>query len=429
MSDSPSITRRGLLRGCLAVGAAPLFIPASARGQAGRPAPSERLTVAMIGIGNMGSGHFGYWLGNRETQLLATCDCWENVRNGRRDETNRHYAAATASGTYKGCTAYRDFRDVMQRDDIDLVCIAVPDHWHALIVIEAAKAGKDIYSEKPMSLTLVEADAMVRAVQRHNVVFQLGSQQRSSHEFLFACEMVRSGRIGKIKNINVNVGGPSWPRSFPNQPTPPGLDLDMWLGPAPWSEYNEERMSGNYGGGWRQVRDYSGGGMTDWGNHHYDIAQWGLGRDLSGPVEIIPPNVSPNGKLTMRYDDGITTTHGGGGNGVLFEGEHGIVEVNRGHLRTDPPDLLKVPTQAGEVHLYESRDHHGNFLDCVRTRNKPICDVETGRSTITVCHLGNIAWWLGRTIRWDPVKREILGDPEATRWMDRPRREPWRLEV
>ena len=421
MPESSNLTRRGLLKGVLAAGVAPMFVPASALGKAGRPSPSERLTLAMIGIGNMGSGHINWWLGRGDVQVIATCDVRSTVRDRTKKQVEDRYQQ-------QGCETYNDYRELLARDDLDTVCIAVPDHWHALIAIEAARQGKDIYSEKPMSLTIAEADAMVAAMRRYNRVFQTGSQQRSSKEFLYACEMVRSGRIGKITNVNVNVGGPSGPRAFEAQPVPPELDWNMWLGPAPWAEYNMERSSGNYGGGWRQCRDYSGGGMTDWGAHHFDIAQWGLGRDGSGPVEITPPNLSANGKLMYRYDDGITLTHSGGGNGVLFEGTEGKIEVNRGHLKTWPDDLMKVPTQAGEVQLYRSPGHHEDFLECVRTRRKPICDVAIGASSVTVCHLGNIAWWLGRKLQWDPVQH-VFDDAEANRWIDRPRRAPWVLEV
>jgi len=421
MSESSHLTRRSLLKGVLAAGVAPLFVPASALGKAGRPSPSERLTLAMIGIGNMGGGHLGWWLGRGDVQVIATCDVRSDVRDSTLQRVESKYQQ-------KGCETYNDYRELLAREDLDTVCIAVPDHWHALIAIEAARQGKDIYCEKPMTLTIAEADAMVAAMRRYNRVFQTGSQQRSSREFLFACEMVRSGRIGKITNVNVNVGGPAGPKEYAPEPVPAGLDWDFWLGPAPWAEYNEARASGSYGGGWRQCRDYSGGGMTDWGAHHFDIAQWGLGRDGSGPVDIIPPNVSDNGKLVMRYDDGITLTHGGGGNGVLFEGTEGKIEVNRGHLKTWPADLMDVPTQAGEVQLYRSPGHHEDFLECVRTRRQPICDVAIGASSVTVCHLGNIAWWLGRQLQWDPVKH-VFDDAEANRWIDRPRRAPWVLEV
>lgn len=267
---------------------------------------------------------------------------------------------------------------------------------------------------------------MVEAVRRYGRVFQTGSQQRSSGEFLRACEIVRSGRIGRVHNVNVNVGGPSWPVAFPEQPIPDGFDWDMWLGPAPWAPFNEERSSGNYGGGWRQVRDYSGGMMTDWGAHHFDIAQWGLGMDDSGPVEITPPNVSDNGKLMYRYANGTTLTHQGGGNGVLFEGEDGWVEVNRGHFAVSRPELAE-PIGPTEVTLYHSPGHHEDFLRCVKERRRPITDVAIGAHSATVCHLGNIAWWTGRTIHWNPDTWQIEGDEAAARWLDRPRRAPWRL--
>ncbi|MBN2451095.1 MAG: gfo/Idh/MocA family oxidoreductase, partial [Lentisphaeria bacterium] len=254
-------------------------------------------------------------------------------------------------------------------------------------------------------------------------VFQTGSQQRSSREFRFACEMVRNGRIGALTHINVNVGGPSESCHLPAEPVPEGMDWDLWLGPAPWRPYHSAIHPFN----WRNYRDYSGGQMTDWGAHHFDIAQWAMGMDESGPTRIIPPDGRDTTKLTYLYENGVVVTHGGGSNGVLFTGAEGRVEVNRGYLQTWPESLKDTPTQAGEVHLYDSRDHRGNFLDCIRTRRRPICDVEIGCRSVTVCHLGNIAYWLKRPLRWDPGTEQIQGDAEASRWLDRPKRAPWVL--
>jgi predicted dehydrogenase len=235
--------------------------------------------------------------------------------------------------------------------------------------------------------------------------------------------MVRSGRIGRLLTINANVGGPSGDCYLPAEPVPDGLDWELWLGPAPWRPYNKGLHPFN----WRSYRDYSGGGMTDWGAHHFDIAQWALGMDESGPIEIRPPDGKDYPKLTYTYASGVTLTHGGGSNGVLFTGTEGKIEVNRGYLKTWPEELAKLPTQPGEVHLYQSRSHHGNFVDCVRTRRRPVCDVEVGCRSVTVCHLGNFAYWLKRPLRWDPARERFVDDAEADRWIDRPQRSPWAL--
>jgi len=267
---------------------------------------------------------------------------------------------------------------------------------------------------------------MAQAVRQYGRVFQTGSQQRSDSKFRFACEMVRSGRIGQVQTVHVGVGGPSSDKQFPEEPIPEGMDWEMWLGPAPWAPYNSERCSGNYGGGWRQVRDYSGGMMTDWGAHHFDIAQWGLGMDAAGPLEIHPPDGKDYKTLTYKYASGVLMYHGGA-NGVLFTGTQGKIEVNRGYLQTWPAELMQVPTAPNEVNLYKSNNHMADWIECIKTRQRPICDVEVGCRSVTVCHLGNIAYWLGRPLKWDPVNEQILGDEEAGRWLDRPMRAPWRL--
>ena len=429
MSAGVCISRRRFLVGASAAAAAPCLLPAGGLGQEARLPASDRLTMAGIGIGNMGSGDLATFLSADDVQIVAVCDVHTERREAAARQVEQRYAQEAASGTFKGCAQYTDYRELLARDDLDAVHVATPDHWHAIIAIEAMKRGKDVYCQKPLSLTIREAWAMVATARRYGRVFQTGSQQRSSGEFRLACELVRSGRIGRVEQVNVNVGGPSFPKLFPEEPVPAGFLWDMWLGPAPWAPYNAERCSGDYGGGWRMVRDYSGGMMTDWGAHHFDIAQWGLGMDGSGPVKVVPPNESEDGLLTYHYDnkDQTKVVHQGGGNGVLFVGTDGIVEVNRGHFRTDPPEIGQEPLGPGDVHLYDSANHYRDFLNCVKTRQRPICDVETGASSVTVCHLGNIAWWLGRTLEWDPARREIVGDPEASRWMDRPRRAPWYL--
>jgi len=400
MRRDRTATRRGFLRGAAAAAfAAPAVVRSTAFGA------NDRITTGIIGRGGPAGGGAG------GTQLLAVCDV--------RQDKLRPFLAS------KDVAAYGDFRQLLARDDIDAVLIGTPDHWHAIPAIRAAEAGKDIYCEKPMSLTIREARAMANAVRRYSRVFQTGSQQRSEYDgkFRFACEMVRSGRIGQVKAVHVNVGGPSAECYLPPQPVPPGLDWDFWLGPAPWRPYHENIVMG---GRWRAWRDYSGGGMTDWGHHHFDIVQWALDMDTSGPREIVPPNGKDVRYLTYHYPGGIEVTHGGAqGAQIEFIGTQGRVMVDRGTLRTDPSSIMAEPTGPDEVQLPHSRGHKQNWVDCIRSRRRPICDVEIGCRSVTVCHLGNIAYWLRRPLKWDPVNEDFIGDGEASRWLDRPKRSPW----
>jgi len=412
----------------------PNIVPASILGLRGATAPSNRLALGCVGMGKQMGGHVNTFLRNSETQVVAMCDV-ESIRLGmHQSRANEFYANQLGQAAYNGVEAYKDFRELVSRPDIDAVVVATPDHWHALVAIAAMKSGKDVYCEKPLTLTIAEAQALVKAARRYGRVFQTGSQQRSSTEFLFACEMVRSGRIGKVHTVYVNVGGPSkdsW--ELPGQPVPEGLDWDMWLGPAPWRTYNYELAPDlNYRGwpNWRGYRDYSGGGMTDWGAHHFDIAQWGLGMDESGPVEVIPPDGGEHERLTYKYADGVAMYHGGGPGeaGVTFVGERGRVMVNRGYLETDPIAIMATPIGPNEVTLYRSKNHHQDWLDCIRSRKRPICDVDVGRHSIIVCHIGNIAYWLKRPLKWDPAAERFVNDDEANRMLARAMRSPWRIE-
>jgi predicted dehydrogenase len=431
------MNRRAFIRraaaGATALIAAPAIAPFKLLGGEGRRSPSDRITMGFIGIGNMGGGHLGGFLGNREVQIVAVCDVKQEVRERSKASVDKTY------GT-NDCKMYEDFRSMLLRKDIDAVLIATPEHWHAIIAIEAARAGKDIYCEKPLSHTIVEAREMVKAVRRYDRVFQTGSQQRSEGNFRYACELVRNGRIGKLKSVHVAVGGTSSEADLPAMPVPYGLDWDMWVGPVAFTPYHPTRASGDYGGGWRFIRDYSGGMMCDWGAHHFDIGQWGLGMDASGPVEIFPPDGKDHPVLTYRYANGVNMYHmyGPGAdkvpvptkrgvNGILFVGEDGWVEVNRGYFKTGPEEIGKQPIGPDDIHLYESPGHAADWLNCIRARKRPICDVEVGQHTITVCHLGNLAYWLERPIRWDPVREDIVGDDEARRMMDIPKRGTWHI--
>jgi len=425
--DKQKLTRREFFgrslraAGAAGIGAAlPYFIPAAALG-AGGVAPNDQIGLGFIGVGGMGSGHLSGFLYEPRVRVLAVCDVYE---------PNRSRAQAQVG---KGCAAYNDYRELLDRDDINAVVIATPDHWHPLTSIHACQAGKDIYCEKPMSLTIEDGRAMVQAVRRYGRVFQTGSQQRSDDNFRFACELVRSGRIGKLHTIRVGIGGGPTSGWEPDRDPPPGLDWNMWLGPAPWTQYNPLRCLYNF----RWFYDYSGGKMTDWGAHHNDIAQWGMGTDHTGPIRIKPARaVFPSDGLydtaiafdvVYEYANGVTVITSSDGHGVKFEGPDGWVHVDRGFLEADPPELLQEKLGPGDVHLYRSPGHHEDWLNCIHTRQRPICDVDIGYHSIVVCHLGNIALRTGRTLQWDPAKERFVSDAEANRWISKPYRAPWHL--
>jgi predicted dehydrogenase len=427
MSNNP--TRRSFLQTAAAsIATGPLILSAS--GEEKKEAPSNRLTLGFIGLGKMNRGHLGNFLGQKDVQVVAVCDVDTKRREHAKDVVEKRYAEETKKGTFKGCSAYKDFRDLLKRKDIDAVVIATPDHWHAIPAIEACKAKKDVYCEKPLSLTIREAKLMMEAARKYERVFQTGSQQRSDREFLQACELVRNGRIGKVKRVNVDVGAPSRPCDLPEEKMEPGLDWDMWLGPAPKRGYNSvlsPRGVHTHFPDWRQYREYSGGMMTDWGAHHFDIAQWGLGMDESGPIEILPPK-DPKGDRGLRYiyANGVEVVHGPSG-GVQFIGTDGEILVNRGRISSKPEKLLKEALPEKAIRLYKSPGHQRDWLNCIRSRKKPICDVEIGARSVTVCHLGNLVYWNKRKLRWDPKKWQFVDDEAANKWLDRERRDPWQL--
>ncbi len=447
MTSAGRYSRRWLLKRSLAAAAAPWIVPATSLGSAGRAAASERITLGVVGVQKMGFAHLQSLVGYGDVQIVAVCDVNRLVRERARGFVEQRYGQRSRDGGYSGCEAYNEYERLLERADIDAVLIAVPDHWHAKIAIDACRAGKDVYCEKPLALTIRDARRMVDAARRYARVFQTGSQQRSESVFRRAVELVRNGRIGRLRTVHVECGPPSRHIEYPAETVPDYLDYDRWLGPAPWAAYHPLRVGSHYWDGWRRFRDYSGGKMTDWGAHHFDIAQWGLGMDESGPAEIIPPPTAaalsdpdvfdrlpvegaggvpqdPTWGLRYRYANGVEVIKDGR-NGVRFVGSDGWVEVNRGYLRTSPESLKDSAPEAGELRLPESPGHHQDWLRCIRTGGRPVADVEIGCRSVTVCHLGNIACWLNRTIRWDPAGERIIGDEGAERWLDRPKRAPY----
>ncbi len=424
---SKSINRRQFLKTTAAAVTLPYIVHSSALGQRGRTAPSDRITLGFIGCGKQSKHLMASFLNSSGTQVLAACDVDKLKLARGKGIVEKHYKGKT--GRDYTCDIYGDFHQLLARNDIDAVVIATPDHWHAITVIQSAKAGKDIYCEKPLSQTIEQARAMVTAVRRYGRIFQTGSMQRSDWHFRLGCELVLNGYIGDLKHVTVGVGGPPGDRPLPSEPVPDYLDWNMWLGPALWQPYNSElspHLSWDGFPNWRNHSEYGGGGMTDWGAHHFDIAQWGMGMDESGPVEIIPPDGKDIKVLTYKYASGVTMTRDNA-NGILFTGTKGKVETNRGHLKTWPDELKDIKLKPDEIHLYESNNHYVDWLDAIRKRTKPICDIETGCRSVTVCHLGNIAYKLGRPLKWDPEKEVFIGDVDASRLLARPLRSPWHL--
>lgn len=423
------VTRRQFLKLTSTSALTAPFLFSAVSGYGAEKGPNDQITVGVIGTGTQGRGLMQNFLGQPNTKVVAVCDV-DSTRRLHHQKMVDDFYTAKAGKEVKGCAEYKDFRELLARKDIDAVVIATPDHWHAYIAIAACDAGKDIYCEKPLSLTVRQARAMVNAARKNDRVFQTGSMQRSSSEFRKACELVRNGRLGKIKQVIVDIGGPSRPCDLPEETMEKGLDWDFWLGPAAERPYNSilsPRGVHTHFPDWRNYREYSGGMMTDWGAHHFDIAQWGLGMDDSGPVEIIPPQDPKAGRgVRFIYANGVEMIHGDSG-GVLFIGTEGKILVNRGKFEATPAALAEEPLPANAIRLYNSYSHTKDFLDCMRSRKKPICDVEIGCRSVSVCHLGNIAYWTGKRLKWDPAKEEIIGDPDASKWLDRAVRGPWKV--
>ncbi|MCP4644583.1 MAG: Gfo/Idh/MocA family oxidoreductase [bacterium] len=442
MSDSVNkargakCTRRDFLRkGAAATAAAvafPYIIPSSALGADGAVAASNRITLGFIGVGKQGrQSHVNAFRNHSDVQILAVSDVESKRLEQSKKMVEDAYAGRGDRAGYSGCDMYRDFRELLARDDIDAVCIATPDHWHAINSIQALKAGKDVYCEKPLTRTIAEGRALVDAVERYGRVFQTGSQQRSEYagRFRRAAEYVRCGAIGELKSVDINVGGPPAPGwDLPEEPVPPTLDWDLWLGPAPWRPYSSTLCPLDYDGypHWRYFRDYAGGSLSDFGAHHFDIAQWAMDMDHSGPVEILPAGSTDDGRMTFIYENGIPMHHGGEA-GCVFHGTKGTIRVDRGFIKADPANILQTRLGPDDDHLGRGMGHREDWLHCIRTREKPIAHAEVGHRTGTVCQLGNISYVLKRPLKWDPVAEQFIGDDEANRLTWRPARSPWRL--
>jgi hypothetical protein len=414
VTTSSRVSRRLFLKGVAVAAAAPYVIPGSALGLEGRPAPSNRICMGFVGQGGQGSGDMGGFLGHPEVQALAVCDVDYKQRTAAKQRADQHHAQEKASGTYKGCDDYNDFRELCARPDLDAVFCATPDHWHALVTVTAMKEGKDVYCEKPECLTIREGRIMVDTARRYGRVFSGGSQ-RVWEDYNWYHRWMWSGAIGELQEFWVNAGGPSDEMVRPAQPVPEGLDWDLWLGPAPWRPYNHDYHPYN----WRWCRDYSGGNMTDWGAHHIGGALYAAQLyDKELPVEVLPPEKGQG--VTFKYRNGVQMHLGGAWDGPLaFKGTLG--ELPERKVPKRPPPDINVPNYKGRGGIF------GDFLHCVKTRERPFRDIGIAFRAVATCHLANFASWSGRAFKFDPVKEEVVGDPELNRWIDRPKRAPWRL--
>jgi len=449
----PHSRRRFLRQSALAAAASlgfPTIIPGSALGKNGRPAPSNRTTLGLIGCGGRGTDVVKNFLNDDRVQVIAVCDVEKESTRYNKNITKKTGALGREpmrrliDGHYagSGCSTHEDFRELLARTDVDAVQIATPDHWHTLQGLAAARAGKHIYCEKPLALTIGEGRFLSDAVRQSGVIWQTGSQQRSDVHFRTACEMVRNGRIGALKQIRVGLASGNRDnnghaaQSAPT-PVPEGLNYDLWLGPAPEAPFCPARLHSN----WRWLYDYSGGNVTDFGAHHLDIVQWALGQDQSGPVAFSDltatwPEVGEfyqtplTFAFSYRYADGTMVKVADQmdfGSGIAFEGELGSITCVRGGLKVEPA-ALRQPLAKGDVRLYESKDHFRNFIDAIQQGVLTAAPIETAHRSITIAHLANIALRLKRdSLRWDPQREVILDDTEADSYRTRPLRQPWSL--
>ncbi|HLH57145.1 MAG TPA: Gfo/Idh/MocA family oxidoreductase [Verrucomicrobiae bacterium] len=434
-----AISRRNFLKAAAAATAgvaAPLLVPGSALGLGGSVPPSERINMGFIGLGGQGTGHLlggawtyvpGGYVARKDIQVLAVCDVNQPHRESARQRCNEMYARELGQANYTGVKDYNDFREVLARPDIDAVLIAVPYHWAPIMATMAMRAGKDVYCEKPVAITLREGRAIIETSKRYGRIYQAGTQQRSEYggKFRIACELIRNGRIGQLKEVYAYCPpGALYPSEWISEremPTPNGLDWDMWLGPLPYRPYAGE------------VHQTIPGlfvGDVNWGPHHYDIIQWTVNPDVKAPLEAH----YENGQVHYRYSNGVIVhSQGypgeriGPDGGACFVGTEGRIAVDRGNIASYPARILKQPLRPDDTRVYHADSHSGNFLDCIRTRRPTICEPETAVYTINALLVGGIALALQRAVKWDPVKSEFVNDPEANRLCSYAPRAPWRV--
>lgn len=454
-TDTRLIGRRSFMKTAALSASAPYIVPSTVFGE---NAPSNRITIGCIGTGFQWGIDTSGFMALDDVRIVAVCDVDRSRCKEAKQTVEDGYAEGVTSGTYHGVDMYNDFRDLLARTDIDAVAIATPDHWHALIAVAASDAGKDIYCQKPLAYSIAEGRALADTVRRNGTVFQVGSQQRSMNNFRFACELVRNGRIGELQSVEVGLGGPAGDNvPFVEMPVPDGFDYDFWLGPAPDAPYTEKRCHYTF----RNIKDYAYGLVTDWGAHHCDTAQWGMGTDHTGPVNVESSarfytdglyDTPTHFHFTCTYANGVTLNVGDSTHyrlGINFIGTEGNVFITRGmggigDISAEPGSILGSLIGENDIRLYRHRTrrhnitwrpgnihntllHYINFIDCIRSREETAVPVEVGHRSISICHLGKISMELGRTVRWDPDSERFIDDPEADAMVARPMRGDWHL--
>jgi len=415
------ITRRAFVRGAGAALAAPYVITSTALGGPEKPPASERITMGAIGLGGRGMHDMAALMANADAQVVAVCDVIRDKRNAGKAAVDKRYGNTD-------CATYRDLRDLLARDDIDAVLIATGDNWHTTASILAAKAGKDMYCEKPMSVVVAEGRALCDTMERYGTIFQCGTQRRSVPRFKFAVELAQTGKLGELKTLYAEKAPAEWFKqghheiTLPPEPEPPRdvLDWDMWLGPAPWRPYNHGYVSRGF---WMAHRDFAGGMLTEWGSHTADLCQWANQADDTGPVEFelaegtVVAHYANGVKLV--FEDGKWPLH------VRFVGTEGWIYVDDdGNIEAEPKSLL-ADRKFGKG--YPQANHVRNFLDCVKSRRRPIAPAEGAHRANSACQVANICLQLGRKLKWDPAHERFIDDPMADRLLARAVREPWRL--
>ena len=404
------------------------IIPRNVMGK-GFIAPSDRFNIGVIGLGAQSGGLIERMSKISDARIIAGCDVHQKRLNRFRKLIDTQYKKYKIKGAAK---IYEDFDKLIENSDIDGIVVSTPDHWHAIPSINAMKAGKHVYCEKPMSHTIQEGRAMEKIAREYNCILQTGSMQRSRADFRKACELVRNGYIGKIEKVWIEVGNPSAECNLPFQETPDYLNWDRWLGPAPLRSYHDIIVEKGWFPNWRWYREYGGGILSDWGAHMFDIVQWALDKDHTGPIKYeAPMEPTASRGLVMNYDDGVEVEHRNFGRGfaVRFFGSKGTLDISRSFLETNPKDLLNVKFKPTDTKLYVSESHENDWVTSAKEGSKPICDVEIGHRTATICHIANLAYEFRRPLNWDPIKEEFIDDYEANFRRGKQYRKPYELKI
>ena len=423
------MSRRRFLGSGLAAAAAITIVPRHVLGGSGIIAPSDQISLGFIGTGKQARGLIGSFA--NKSKIIAGCDVDSRKLDRFKTLTEEQYKrAGAANHTVK---TFGDFRELLKVKEIDAVVISTPDHWHAIQTIESAKAGKDVFCEKPYSHNIEQGRLMAQAIEKYKRVNQTGNMQRSWKNFRVACQLVRNGHIGEVVEVKVSCGPPPKKYDLAAQPKPDYLDWEMWVGPAVFNPFNAELsppLERDIFPNWRNYKEYGGGMTSDWGAHMFDIAQWGLGMDDSGPVAIYPPD-KDHKHMTFVYANGVKMTHEDFGRGyaVRFIGRRGVIDISREFFETLPGKLVNHQFTDSEIKLYESNDHYQDWLDGIRARRQPISTAEIGHRTATVCFLANIGYELQRPLFWNPAKEEFVNDAEANKLRSGYVRKPWTLKV